>query len=360
MEKYWRWLCFRNKITRSQQKKCMEYFKSPENMFIAASEEMEKLSFLSEEGKEELLRSRNEEELLREEKILEEKGISFYSCMNAQYPDNLRKIQDPPFGLFVKGILPKERKEYPKAVAIVGARWASHGGLTIARRTAKALSDAGIPVISGMASGIDGAAQEEALKGSGKSFGVLGCGVDICYPSSNRVLYRQLCEEGGLISEFPPGTSPAAWHFPMRNRIISGLADVVLVVEARKKSGSLITADFALEQGKDVYAVPGRIDDPLSAGCNRLISQGAGIFCSLLDFFENLGLTGGKNEIFRKKELILAKTENMVYSCVDFQGQNMESILLKTGLPREEAAKALLSLELMDLIEEKSRFYYRK
>lgn len=278
------------------------------------------------------------------------------------YPARLREIPHAPCGLFVKGRLPQFEKGKKKvqAAAIVGARWASHVGLSLAKETAGALALEGIPVISGMASGIDGAAQEAALLAGGASYAVLGCGPDLCYPRHNRGLYQMLETGGGLISEYPPGTPPIAWHFPCRNRIISGLSDAVLVVEARLKSGSLITADYALEQGKDVYAVPGRIEDPLSQGCNRLISQGAGIFCSLSGFLTELGITNRNYENLRKNELTLEKTESMVYSCVDFRGKSLEVIGIETGLPREEVLTALLSLELMDLIEEKSRYYYRK
>ena len=208
--------------------------------------------------------------------------------------------------------------------------------------------------------GIDGISQQAALLAGGTSYGVLGCGVDICYPRQNRKLYEELIQKGGLLSTYAPGTKALPAYFPPRNRIVSGLADALIVIEARQKSGTLITVDMALEQGKDVYAVPGRIEDPLSQGCNRLISQGAGIFCSLNGFLTELGITNRNYENLRKNELTLEKTESMVYSCVDFRGKSLEVIGIETGLPREEVLTALLSLELMDLIEEKSRYYYRK
>lgn len=360
MEQYWRWLSYQKKILPPQAEKCMEYFQTPENMFIAPEREIRQLDFLSAPAREELLRTRTEKELLREEKELSEKGIRYLSREHPEYPRRLKEISCPPLGLFIRGRLPEERRKGITGVAIVGARWATHGGLMIARQTAKRLSESGVTVYSGMASGIDGAAQEAALSEQGKSVGVLGCGADICYPSHNRGLYETLMREGAVVSEYPPGTPPAAFRFPYRNRIISGMADVVLVVEARKKSGSLITADYALDQGKEVFAVPGRIDEPLSEGCNRLIAQGAGIYCSLEDFLKDLKISGKEEEKFRKKQLTLAKSEDMVYSCVDFRGQNLETICSKTGLSREETLRALFSLELMDLIEEKARLYYKK
>lgn len=362
METYWRWFMYQTKILPWQRTKCMEYFKTPKNIFIASEEELNRLTFLSQAAREELRKSRTPDELTREEEELERKNIRFLSIDHREYPEALRSIKDPPFGLFVKGRLPVRKKldGTPSSVAVVGARWASRCGISIARETARALSMAGISILSGMASGIDGAAQEAALEGMGKSFAVLGCGPDICYPRHNRALYERLEAEGGLISEYPPGAPPVAFHFPLRNRIISALSDVVLVVEAREQSGSLITADYALEQGRDIYAVPGRIDDPLSQGCNRLISQGAGVYCSLAGFLSDLHVDCFNYENLRKNKLTLAKSEDMVYSCVDFRGKNLETILEETGLSRDEVLASLLSLELMELIEEKARYYYRK
>ena len=283
-----------------------------------------------------------------------------YSMEHPAYPPPVKRFPCTLRAFFVKGRLPqfeREKKVRPR-LSLGGPLEAT--SVLVGKRNRRSTGFEGIPVISGMASGIDGSAQEAALLAGGASYAVLGCGPDLCYPRHNRGLYQMLETGGGLISEYPPGTPPIAWHFPCRNRIISGLSDAVLVVEARLKSGSLITADYALEQGKDVYAVPGRIEDPLSQGCNRLISQGAGIFCSLNGFLTELGITNRNYENLRKNELTLEKTESMVYSCVDFRGKSLEVIGIETGLPREEVLTALLSLELMDLIEEKSRYYYRK
>ncbi len=200
-------------------------------------------------------------------------GISFISALEQGFPEKLKEIPDPPFGIYFKGSMPSEKEP---AAAIIGARLASGYGKEQARRFGRQIGARGIAVISGMARGIDGIAQKAALDAGGKSYAVLGCGVDICYPEENRELYERLQQEGGVLSEYPPGTLPVAKLFPPRNRIISGLADLVLVIEARKRSGTLITVDMALEQGREVYALPGRVSDALSDGCNRLIRQGAG------------------------------------------------------------------------------------
>ncbi len=203
---------------------------------------------------------------------LTREGIEIVSLWDDCYPEKLREISVPPVNLYVKGQLPSCDKP---AVGIVGARMCSDYGRYVARKYAEKIAEAGIEVISGMAMGIDGIAQRAAISSGGKSYGILGCGVDRCYPESNRPLYDMLVINGGVISEFPPGTEPRSGLFPLRNRIISALSDVLIVVEAREKSGTLITVDRALEQGKEVYAVPGRITDSLSMGCNRLIEQGA-------------------------------------------------------------------------------------
>ena len=209
--------------------------------------------------------------------MMQEKGIGFVCVEDAAYPRRLRNIPDPPYGLFYRGRLPEEGLP---AVAVVGARDCSPYGSYVASGIGAALGEAGVQVISGMARGVDGISQEAALSAGGTSFGVLGCGVDVCYPKTNRELYDRLCESGGVLSFYAPGTEAKPQHFPPRNRIVSGLADVLLVVEAREKSGTLITVDMALEQGKEVYAVPGRVTDRLSDGCNRLLKQGAGVFLS--------------------------------------------------------------------------------
>ncbi len=217
---------------------------------------------------------------------MEQKGISFYSLEEEEYPAKLRKLPHPPYGIYCKGMLPNE--ETP-SVAIIGARECSQYGRYVAEAFAEKMAAAGVAVVSGMARGIDGISQRAAIQGGGRTYGVLGCGVDICYPLSNRKLYQDIVDTGGgILSVFPPGTEPQKRQFPERNRIVAGLSDVLLVVEARTKSGTCITVDMALEQGKNVYAVPGRLTDRLSDGCNLLIRQGAGIALTPDDILEEL------------------------------------------------------------------------
>lgn len=214
-----------------------------------------------------------------------ERGIRLVTEKEAEFPGRLVGIPDPPYALYYVGSLPPEGK---KAVALIGARNCTEYGRYMAEQFGAALAAAGVQVISGMARGIDGIGQRSALREGGYSLGVLGCGVDICYPGENRELYDALANGGGICSEYPPGTAPRAVLFPPRNRIISGFCDALLVIEAKEKSGTLITVDMALEQGKEVYALPGRVTDPLSGGCNRLIRQGAGLVSSPGELLEEL------------------------------------------------------------------------
>ncbi|WP_024866924.1 DNA-processing protein DprA [Butyrivibrio sp. FCS014] len=221
----------------------------------------------------------------REKRKLEEKGIRFISRIEPDFPEKLKNIHNPPFALYVKGKLPDPQKP---SVAIIGARMCSEYGRYAARHFGRGLALSGVQIISGMARGVDGIAQAAALDAGGTTFGVLGCGPDICYPEENRLIYDGIASSGGIISEYAPGTMPESRNFPVRNRIISALADVVLVVEARKKSGTQITVDTALEQGREVLAVPGRVTDRLSDGCNSIISQGAGIAVDVEDVLDRL------------------------------------------------------------------------
>ena len=224
-------------------------------------------------------------------------GISWTNVLRKDYPKRLMNIPDPPLILYYKGCLPKEDKP---SVAIIGARECSMYGEKVAKMFARELSIEGVQIISGMARGIDGISQRNSIETGGSTFGILAFGVDEIYPKENEDIFNSIIENGGLISEFEPGTKPLRQYFPSRNRIISGLSDIVLVVEARKKSGTYITVTQALEQGRDVFAVPGRITDGLSDGCNSLISSGAGMALNsnvILDELRNKHFkTGGIKE----------------------------------------------------------------
>lgn len=277
------------------------------------------------------------------------------------YPAVLLPYKGMPEKLYYRGNLPDPKK--PSA-AVVGARMCSAYGRIQAFRYAKVLSEAGVQIISGLAAGIDSEGHKGALEGSTPTFAVLGGGVDVIYPKSNRSLYMRILRSGGgILSETEAGVAPKPFSFPARNRIISGLSDVVLIVEAKEKSGSLITAEHGLEQGKSVYAVPGAVNDELSRGCHKLIYDGAGIAYDPEVLLMEWGIRteikddpAGNNE--QKKELGLAEDLNLLYSNLGSRPASLDSLIRRTGLPAGKTATSLVELCLMGLARETSRHYY--
>ncbi len=329
---------------------------SAEEIYFLKKEQLEKLAGLSDRQVLAITERKMDWDLEEKYAKLGENGTTFLSYEMDSYPEQLRNIVDAPYSLYVKGKLPDFSK---KRVAIVGARMCSDYGKTMAERIAEKLACCGAEVISGMARGIDAYGHIGALKAGGDTFAVLGCGVNVCYPRTNQKLYESILAKGGIISEYPPDTEPIAQLFPARNRIISALSDVVVVVEAKERSGSLITADFALEQGKDIYAVPGRSTDALSQGCNNLIRQGAGILNSVEDFAKDLELcmkVDAVQENFNK--LLLEKDESLVYACLSLRPKSMEDLLKKTGFPMPQLADILQRLIQKDFITESFKNYY--
>ena len=282
-------------------------------------------------------------------------GVRLVRRQDEDYPDALRQIHAPPQLLYVRGALPDPKK---KSVAIVGARACSAYGKAEAVRFARELAAHGVQIISGMAAGIDAWAHHGALEAGGATFAVLGTGVDICYPASSRRIYERMPREGGgILSEFSPGDAGEPWHFPVRNRIISGLADLVLVVEARRKSGSLITADLALEQGRTVFAVPGRNADRTSEGCNYLIAQGAGIATDPGAILCELGL----NVTAAKTPRVIAggtALEERILSLLREGERNLDQLLADTKASQKELSSALLHLRLNGAVAERVRGFY--
>lgn len=283
MDKYLYWLDNVGGLGTGGKERLLEAFGTGEGVYRAQEKH---LALMLEAAKlEKLLEMRRIWDVDREYTRIQEKGINFVCIADPDYPERLRHIPDHPFGIYYKGRLPLARS---LAVAVVGARECSDYGRFIATELGKELGMAGIQVISGMARGIDGISQLAALDAGGESYAILGNGVDICYPRENQPIYDRMLVQGGILSIYPPGTAPRPQLFPPRNRIVSGFADVLVVVEARQKSGTLITVDMALEQGREVYAVPGRITDRLSDGCNKLVKEGALVFLSPRDFMEGL------------------------------------------------------------------------
>lgn len=243
-----------------------------DKLYEMGQEGLEKLSILQSGEIRALVESREECQLQKRYAEMGEKGIRYISRYGQGYPKRLEALARPPLQLYAKGKLPDESAV---TISIVGARECSFYGRDMARMFGFRLAKAGVQIVSGMARGVDGWAHQGALESGGATFAVLGSGVDVCYPAAHCRLYESILRRGGILSEYVPGTKARPQYFPVRNRIISGLSDGILLVEAREKSGSLITVEAALEQGRDVFVIPGRIGDELSIGCNRLIQQGA-------------------------------------------------------------------------------------
>jgi len=275
---------------------------------------------------------------------LKKHQIRLLSFWDEDYPEALRPIHDPPALLYVRGQLPAG-----ECFAIVGSRGATPVGLGLAEEIAEELASRGLTIVSGLARGIDSAAHRGALKAAGATLAVLGCGVDRVYPPENARLYQQILENNAIISEFPPGTRPMAGHFPGRNRIISGLSRGVLIVEAADQSGSLITGDFALEQGRELFAVPGMVRATTSSGTNRLIKQGAQVVTEASDILESLWPQLPSAAQKKESANLVAQLDDKtlkVYQLIDFQPKHADELGRVCGLTPMEVSAILLDLEL--------------
>lgn len=356
--------------------------KTANGVYLLREDFIEELGFLTKRDKEALKEAKKNMDIQRNYEEMQSEKIKFLTIKDKTYPEKLKCIADAPYGIFVSGSLPNP--DLP-SVAIIGARQCTEYGRYVAAQLGATLAKANIQVISGMARGIDSIAQSAAMEVDGHTFGVLGCGVDICYPAECSKLYERLKESGGLISEYPPGTEPKAQYFPRRNRIISGLADAVVVVEAREKSGTLITVDMALEQGREVYVVPGRITDPLSVGCNRLVKQGAGIvndFSELIQDVQQLHARQWQSKKVPKKrentdvqnsvgeelcdelaEKRLSAVQNEIVRILYIDGKGIQQIYTelcnKVEIDIASLSDELFTLEQMGRIYHSDGYYYR-
>ncbi|MCD6319222.1 MAG: DNA-processing protein DprA [Candidatus Desulfofervidaceae bacterium] len=284
-----------------------------------------------------------------EEEKLKQLDVELITYADNRYPSLLKEIYDPPFLLYVKGNV--ELLHTP-CVAIVGTRRASFYGIKTATRLAVELAEAGITVVSGLARGIDTAAHKGALQAKGKTIAVLGCGMDIVYPPENKKIYADIARQGAIISEFPLGTPPVARNFPIRNRIITGLSLGVIVVEAALKSGSLITARLALEQGREVFAVPGQIDTFHSKGTHSLIKQGAKLVETIADVLEELNLSVVETSTFREKQE--TKLDSMTEKLLSLlqEPRQLDEIALSLNQDIAELSATLTTLEIQGLIKQ--------
>ena len=334
-------------------KRLLDRFQTPEAVFRAPMKELLEIEGLGEKVAREIQRGPLEKAVEKELVLLKEAGGKMITLRDEDYPMRLKDIYDPPALLYVRGEL---RREDELAIAIVGSRKTSPYGRWFTEKIGQDLARHGVTVVSGMARGIDSVAHMGALQGGGRTIAVLGCGVDVIYPSENRNLFHQIIEHGAVLSEFPMGSPPEGGHFPRRNRIISGLSIGVVIVQASAESGSLITAGYALEQGREVFAVPGNVGAEGSRGTNQLIKEGAKLGESTEDILEEI-LPQWK----REKEMLpkaetplpdLSEEEMLLYRLLGESPLHIDAIIRESQLDPGRVSSLLLNLELKGLISQ--------
>ena len=345
-------------------KKLLEFFGKPENILGASPERLMAVSGIGGKIAHKIC-TLKKEDIDKEISLAKKYNLEIMTYEDEDYPENLKNIADPPIVLYVKGKIKPEDKF---SLAIVGSRRASFYGLSCAEKFAADLSDSGFTIVSGMARGVDTAAHRGALKSGGRTIAVIGSGFKHIYPSENKELAEEIAKSGAVISEFPIETEPLKQNFPRRNRVISGLSLGVLVAEAARNSGALITADFALEQGRDVFALPGKVDAETSFGTNGLIKQGAKLVSCADDIIEELdlprtclqvrGLPQPKSKIAPKNfspdypGLSLNKEEDALYALLSYQPASLDEIVEKAKMSVACVSDALLRLQLKKLIRQ--------
>ena len=331
----------------------LDRFETPERIFRASKSELEKTEGLRRKSAQDIIRknfSRDPEDELRKIRNLGIKVITFH---DQAYPALLKEIHDPPMVLYMKGL------EIPSGISfigIVGSRNPTHYGSKAAEEISQGLARRGLGIVSGMAKGIDSSAHWGCLCGKGFTVAVLGTGLDRIYPASNKKLYSEIVKKGVVLSEFPIGTPPAPNNFPMRNRIISGLSRGITVVEATKNSGSLITASLALDQGREVFAVPGSINSFKSTGCHFLIKQGARLIENSNDILDELGLNypfAPLKDTFKEEQpLPLDEIEKKVLGIVGEYPMHIDTIAEQVNLEPGIASGILMKMELKGIIHQ--------
>lgn len=354
-KKYSIWLSGLPQIGSRKYISLIEYFGSAKRVFESNRNELLESGILNEKIVDIITTKRDIDKIDRYMKKVKENDIKVYTIDEEEYPKNLKNIYDPPPVIYVRGNIDAEDE---KAIAVVGSRKASDYGLKTAEKLGMELAEAGITVVSGMALGIDSAAHRGALKAGGRTIAVFACGLNFVYPRSGYNLAKEIVKHGAIISEYPLGIEALPQNFPARNRIISGMSKGVVIVEANEKSGSLITADFALEQGRDVFAVPGNIGVPNSMGTNALIKDGAKMVTCIDDileeyeFIQNGSKTNGRIGN-------LDSTDKSILECIECSGKTIDEIVEYTKLNISAVLSKIVQLEIMGLIKEIDNIYYR-
>ncbi len=334
-------------------KRLLDRFGTPEAIFQAPLDELLQIEGLGEKVAREIQKGPVDKRVEKELYLLEEVGGKVMTIKDASYPKRLKEIYDPPPVLYVRGEL---REEDELAVAIVGSRKTTPYGKWMTEKMGQELARHGITIISGMARGIDSHAHWGALSGGGRTIAVLGSGVDVVYPPENRNLYKRIIDQGAVLSEFPMGSPPEGGHFPKRNRIISGLSIGVVVVQAGMESGSLITANYALEQGREVFAVPGNVGSDSSRGTHKLIKDGAKLVESSEDILEEV-LPQWRKEREGPQEVErpvrdLNDEETVLYEQLGETPLHIDVLIRESQFDPGKVSSLLLDLELKGLISQ--------
>ena len=357
--KYWIWLSSLAKISPRRKMLLLKHFGDPALLWEAGENELRASGFCTPGMISSILDKTARTETERHMDNIYKCNADVVTIKDTYYPKALQNISDPPVVLYCRGKLGNDAQ----CVAVVGSRRASSYGMDMARRLSRELAEHGVTVVSGMARGIDSKSHCGALEGGGKTIAVLGCGVDIVYPSENRELMKRICEAGAVISEYLPGTEPIPFHFPARNRIISGISQGVVIVEANEKSGSLITADFALEQGRDVFAVPGNINSANSTGTNRLIRDGAKIIMNTGDILEELKVNYNGNPLSyterKLPDIKLGTNEKSIAQRLLNGPAHIDVISKDCGISVQLTSSVLVMLELSGFVEQLPGKYFK-
>ena len=328
------------------------YFSDLRELFTIDKDIIYKIKGIKEKDLNKITNNRNAENLKKLLEYLDQNNIRVITIFDQDYPKNLQYIYDKPYVLYQKGELADDDAI---SIGIVGARKATTYGKWACEKFAKELANLGITIISGLALGIDSIAHKTAMEQGGRTIGVLGCGIDQIYPKQNRELYRQMENKGSILTEFPLQTPPMAYNFPQRNRIIAGLSLGIIVIEAKEKSGSLITAHQALEQGKDIFALPGNINSIYSGGTNKLIKDGANPLLSIDDLLEEIYELKERKLRYRKNEINfseLGETETKIVEAMKDGPIHCDLISYKTGINISTVISTLTILELKGIIKE--------
>jgi DNA processing protein len=350
---YWLALSLTPGIGSTLMRRLLDRFNTPEAVFHAPMKELSKIEGLGEKVAQEIRKGPLEKVVERELSLLREVGGRVITLKDEEYPKRLKDIYDPPALLYVRGEL---KKEDEFAISIVGSRKTTPYGRWFTEKVSQELARHGVTIVSGMARGIDSLAHWGAISGGGRTIAVLGCGVDVIYPSENRNLFAKMIDRGAILSEFPMRSPPEGGHFPRRNRIISGLSLGVVVVQASEKSGSLITAGYALEQGREVFAVPGNVGTESSRGTHRLIKEGAKLVESSEDILEEiLPQWRGERETTPKVEIPrpdLTEEEKVLYELLGETPLHIDVMIRESRMDPGKVSSLLLNLELKGMVSQ--------